>query len=220
MRGYVPIFFDWMECTQDLTLAEKGSLIDAVMLYATGGDYEAALTGNERIAFRFMRGQIDRNNEISEIRTNAASKRSKPEQTEANESKPTAKANKTEQMKAKQSKQEREERFLKFWAAYPKRVAKTAAVKAFEKLKPDDELLDIMLIAIGKQKNSEQWTKDGGQFIPYPATWINERRWEDDWKPQAGPKLQTVRAQEYEQRDYQEEHERPEDMLARLMKEG
>ena len=70
--------------------------------------------------------------------------------------------------------------FNKFWAAYPKHIAKQSAVKAFEKLKPDEKLLEAMLKAIAMQKESKQWEKDGGAFIPYPATWLNQRRWEDE----------------------------------------
>ena len=70
--------------------------------------------------------------------------------------------------------------FNQFWDAYPKHIAKQSAVKAFEKLKPDEKLLEAMLKAIELQKESKQWEKDGGAFIPYPATWLNQRRWEDE----------------------------------------
>lgn len=70
--------------------------------------------------------------------------------------------------------------FDRFWKSYPRKVAKENARKAFAKLKPNDELLNAMLSAIEKQKKSEQWTKDGGQFIPHPATWLNQHRWEDE----------------------------------------
>lgn len=73
-----------------------------------------------------------------------------------------------------------DERFNKFWLAYPKKTAKQQALKAFERLKPDEELLNKMLTSLERQKKSVQWTKDNGQFIPYPATWLNGRRWEDE----------------------------------------
>lgn len=74
MREYVPIFFDWMENTQDLTDEEKGRLIDAVIMYASGVEgWEERLQGAEKIAFRFMRGQVDRNNKISKARSEAGS---------------------------------------------------------------------------------------------------------------------------------------------------
>lgn len=71
------------------------------------------------------------------------------------------------------------ELFEKFWSAYPRKVGKGAAEKAFKKYKPDDTLLSVMLSALSAQKRSEQWIKENGKFIPYPATWLNQRRWED-----------------------------------------
>lgn len=70
-------------------------------------------------------------------------------------------------------------RFDVFWKAYPSKVGKDAARKAFEKRKVDDDLLAKMVAAIKLQAASEKWRKDGGQFIPNPATWINQGRWQD-----------------------------------------
>lgn len=82
-------------------------------------------------------------------------------------------------------------RFLEFWQLYPKKAAKAQAEKSFEKINPDRELLDTILKAVEQQKKSKQWLKDEGQFIPMPATWLNQRRWEDvvqiDTKPQLTP---------------------------------
>ena len=73
-----------------------------------------------------------------------------------------------------------EARFEKFWEAYPRKVGKDAARKAFDKRKPDDLLLTSMLRSIEIQARSEGWRKDGGQFIPHPSTWLNEGRWQDE----------------------------------------
>lgn len=69
--------------------------------------------------------------------------------------------------------------FEDLWNAYPRKEAKAQAEKAFLKLKPTPELFSVMLTVLAQQKQSAQWQKDGGQFIPYPATWLNQRRWED-----------------------------------------
>lgn len=110
-KEYVPIYFDWLEVTQDLTAEEKGNLIDAVVAYASGADYEHLLSGGCRIAFRFLKGQVDRNNAISDIRSNArANKRdqeitnqNKPEQKETNQ-------NKTEETESNLPKEEDKEK--------------------------------------------------------------------------------------------------------------
>lgn len=70
--------------------------------------------------------------------------------------------------------------FETFWSTYPRKVGKDAARKAFEKRRPDDELLGQMLTAIRRQVLSPAWVKDGGQFIPHPSTWLNEGRWQDE----------------------------------------
>lgn len=70
--------------------------------------------------------------------------------------------------------------FDKFWKSYPKKIGKDAAKKAFDKRKPDDKLLGDMLKAIEVQKTTEDWRKSDGQFIPHPATWLNQGRWMDE----------------------------------------
>ena len=64
-----------------------------------------------------------------------------------------------------------------FWQAYPKKVGKADARKAFAKVKID---VHILIQAVEKQKKSEQWTKENGRFIPNPSTWLNQGRWEDE----------------------------------------
>jgi len=74
-------------------------------------------------------------------------------------------------------KTDRQNDFDVFWAAYPKKVGKIAAQKAFAKVGAD---IKTILDAIETQKQSVQWRKDGGQYIPNPATWLNQGRWEDE----------------------------------------
>ena len=70
--------------------------------------------------------------------------------------------------------------FDEFWQAYPKKVGKGYAQECFKKIKPSRKLLDTMLEAIAKQKKSDMWKRDKGQYIPNPSTWLNQKRWEDD----------------------------------------
>ena len=73
--------------------------------------------------------------------------------------------------------------FNLFWERYPKKLAKRDAEKAFAKINPDEKLFNLILEKLELYKQSEAWLKDGGQFIPYPATWLNGRRWEDEFTP-------------------------------------
>ena len=95
--------------------------------------------------------------------------------------------------------------FDQFWSAYPRKEAKAKAKTAFEKIKPDEELLLKMIDAVEKQKKTDQWTRDGGQYIPHPATWLNQRRWEDEIPvnaPVQQRQQKVLPAQDFEQRDY------------------
>lgn len=69
--------------------------------------------------------------------------------------------------------------FDTFYAAYPRKVSKPAAIKAWAKLKPDETLLQTILNDISRRKRGE-WAGKDMQYIPHPATYINQRRWEDD----------------------------------------
>lgn len=70
--------------------------------------------------------------------------------------------------------------FAEFWSAYPLKKAKATAEKAWQKLKPSADLQAAILSAIAAHKLSADWTRDGGQYIPHPTTWLNQRRWEDE----------------------------------------
>jgi hypothetical protein len=78
---------------------------------------------------------------------------------------------------------ETETDFDVFWKAYPRKVGgKKNALKAWGKAEDRPPLADI-LAAIERAKQTEQWKRDGGQFIPYPATWLNKGMWDDDVRP-------------------------------------
>ena len=70
--------------------------------------------------------------------------------------------------------------------------------KAWAKLQPDEQMQAAILAGVERDKGSEQWTRDGGRFVPHPATWLNGRRWEDEAPTQgtsaSGPTAWWMRA--------------------------
>lgn len=74
-----------------------------------------------------------------------------------------------------------ERRFDEFWEAYPKKVGKKAALASWKKVKPDTELFDKIMTAIGRAKATWQWQRENGRYIPNPKTWLNEGRWDDEY---------------------------------------
>ncbi len=75
--------------------------------------------------------------------------------------------------------------FAQFWEAYPKKVGRGEAEKAWRALAPDAALLQLMLAALAWQSRQDQWTRDGNRFVPNPSTWLSQKRWLDE-RPAAG----------------------------------
>jgi hypothetical protein len=71
------------------------------------------------------------------------------------------------------------EEFDKFWATYPKKVAKADARKAWLQTKDVRPDITTVINAVTAACKTEQWMKSGGAFIPYPATWLRGERWDD-----------------------------------------
>lgn len=72
------------------------------------------------------------------------------------------------------------EKFETFWKEYPKKISRAKALAWFEKNCPDDITFNLMLNKLKMFKQTTQWQKDNGQFIPYATTWLNQKRWEDE----------------------------------------
>lgn len=98
-------------------------------------------------------------------------------------------------------------RFDVFWEAYPKHKGKEEAKKAFAKISLSDDLFRVMLSAIEASKNTEGWKKDGGQYIPYPSTWLNQKRWEDEFSVNLQTAPQMTEEQKAELAKKREEEE-------------
>ncbi len=92
--------------------------------------------------------------------------------------------NRIEEIREEQNsvKKSEDDDFDIFWKNYPKKVGKAQAKKAWLKLKKSKKLpeIDVLLQAISKQKTSQLWIKDNGQYIPHPSTWLNGERWNDE----------------------------------------
>lgn len=77
--------------------------------------------------------------------------------------------------------------FDAFWKAYPKKRNRGTAENAWIKIRPNAKLQARILEAIETQKQWPAWKKQGGQYIPYPGTWLNAKGWLDEIEtPTAG----------------------------------
>lgn len=189
---YLKVFTDFIDDLEEYGDAERGRLFSAMLEYARSGT-EPGFRGNERFIWKSVKASIDRERDtyerMAERARNVALTRSTStrhrDDIVRHRDDIVQENNDIVQDKEKKyippiSPKGDSEAFVAFWNAYPRHVAKENARKAWAKLKADDELLKTILGALEAQKASDQWTKDGGRFIPHPATWLNARRWEDE----------------------------------------
>lgn len=74
------------------------------------------------------------------------------------------------------------EDFSRFYAAYPRKVSKPAALRAWKSLKADSALTDRIIADVQRRCDTE-WKDQPIQYIPHPSTYLNQRRWEDETAP-------------------------------------
>ena len=114
--------------------------------------------------------------------------------------------------------------FDEFWESYPRKTAKQDALKAWKSIRMNEGLLAKIMAGLERWKHSEQWNRDGGQYVPYPATWLRGKRWEDEIavndrpreQQQPRPEKRINTGANFEQRDYSSV---PDDDMARLAAE-
>ena len=79
-----------------------------------------------------------------------------------------------------------EDLFDEFWRAYPRKRNKGQAERAWVKISPNAELFAKIMDGLARAKASFDWRKEDGRFIPYPATWLNAKGWEDEYEGDPG----------------------------------
>lgn len=67
--------------------------------------------------------------------------------------------------------------FVAWWEAYPRKRGKGAAFRAFKKA-IRSATVDALVAAVEEQ--TPLLMKNGVDFCPYPATWLNAERWLDE----------------------------------------
>lgn len=200
-KEYVPIFFDWLETTQDLSAEERGNLINAIVAYASGQEYEHLLTGGCKIAFRFFKGQVDRNNAISDARSKAGS--NKHEQNETNDNKPEQPETNSPKEKDKEKDKEKENNNKRF---IPPTVDEVA-----EYCRERNNGIDPQYFI--DYQTARNWVlSNGKQCKDWRAT---VRTWEQHNYNRSQGKV--VSAQQYQQRDYSNEQQ---DAMNRMLMLG
>jgi len=70
-----------------------------------------------------------------------------------------------------------DEQAMALYKAYPRKVARGAALKAIKKAL-QTEPFEVLMDAVQEYSRAKEGQER--QFIPHPSTWFNQERWDDD----------------------------------------
>lgn len=199
MRDSLRIWHSYIEAARMLSDADRLAYYDALFDYGFDG-IEPELTGIPAAMFLLTKPNLDKS--ISKSEAGAVGGASKPE-AKRKQTLSKAEANGIECASDKR-RENREERiesippippkrgrkkttqelpdadFDAFWALYPKKKSKGEAKKAWAQLKPSREIISAIMAKLPLLAASHDWTKEGGQYVPNPATWLRAEGWEDE----------------------------------------
>lgn len=201
MRDSLRIWHSYIEAARMLSDADRLAYYDALFDYGFDG-IEPELTGIPAAMFLLTKPNLDKS--ISKSEAGAIGGASKPEaKRKQTLSKPKANGNECASDKRIEKREERIENippippkrgrkkptqelpdadFDAFWALYPKKKSKGEAKKAWAQLEPSREIISAIMAKLPLLAASHDWTKEGGQYVPNPATWLRAEGWEDEVK--------------------------------------
>lgn len=181
-RKQFTFYRSYYEAIQAIPKRDQAAVLLAICAYALY-ETEPKLSGTADAIFSLIRPTLDASRRKAESGKRGGGVKQSASKTEAN-AKQTASEKEKEREKEKEKEKENEcytpTPFDEFWEAYPKKRSKGDAEKAWKQVKPDKATFQKILHSVEQQKKSKDWQKDGGQYIPYPATWLRAKGWEDE----------------------------------------
>lgn len=172
-------FRSFWEAVKRLPKKDRYPILEAIIEYGLDGREPESLSDAQFAYFLLVEPVLSKSRNRAESGKQGGSKpKANAKQTLTHKDIHKEKEIKDIQKDKERDKQiQREADFERFWKAYPRKVDKQGTLKAFLKV---TESVDILVGAVERQKQSSQWLKDDGQFIPHPKTWLNQERWNDE----------------------------------------
>lgn len=199
-KEYVKLWLSYEDYFREYDDESIGAIVRAMLAYRKNGE-QPQFEGPERFIWPAIQRDIDESIKAQEAAANACRENGKkggrpPKASGFSETKGNQK-NQSGFSETKKSQGQGQgqgqghippkspstgDAFERFWSVYPRKIGKQSAKRAFERVKVP---LETLVTAVERQKCSDQWTQNNGQFIPHPATWLNQGRWDDEL-PESG----------------------------------
>ncbi len=203
------IYYEWEEMLQFMTDSQIAETLRAMFSYAKRGEIPEFSSPLLNTTFCVIKYAIDRDSEKYKQRSAVNSQngkkggRPKSKKTEKDQTKAKKADNDNENGNGNDNENGNDKKnisissapavqdratagaytedFLNFWEEYPRKTGKGAAFRVWLKMRPSKKERADISSALKWQKQSVQWNNSAyGKFIPLPATYLNQRRWEDE----------------------------------------
>lgn len=174
---------DWLGCVKNTAIATLKALVDKGLIERIETE-----VGNVKVVYyrckNLTTGANDREEPVQKLNQGGA--KIEPNNKEIykgiNNNPPISPLGDKPEGKAESKPDLNTQRFESFWRMYPKKKDKQNAKKAWDKLKVDGELYNTIMRGLVLHCKTKEWLKEDGDYVPYPSTWLNGRRWEDEVK--------------------------------------
>lgn len=188
--GFV-MYRDYMEYFGFLSVDEKAEVLDAIFAYAFSGKATENMSRTASLVFAFIKNQIDRDHDKYEKKCEKNRKNGllggRPQKKEGSSEKgvqeseePVKDTEREAEVKteAVEVSEEVAGQFEEFFAEYPKKTDREAAISEYARLSPDAELHRRIMVELRSSKTYPNWLKENGRYVPRAAVWLSRREWE------------------------------------------
>lgn len=217
-RNQFTFYRSYWEALRELPKKDRSAILDALIPYALDGAEPSGLTKMQSAVFALVRPTLDSGRKKAKAGKLGGSGKQNESNTEANGKQNEAphkhpareKEGEKEGEKDKELEKEGEndkrstapasdgKAFTSFWEAYPRKIDRESAWKAWVQLNPSPDLINTIMSALDAWKASGQWTDDGGRFVPKAEKWLLSGYYQSPPAPAKGSAPQPRQLDEYE----------------------
>lgn len=185
-RQQMTFFVSFWEAINSLPKKDQLPLFRAVISYGLFGKHTETLSASQVAFFSLIQPVLDKS------RKKASNRKQNENKTETNKEQ-TGKDKEGDKERDKEKEYEGEgdkeqtditapisgKMFTAFWEAYPSKIDRGSAWEAWKVLNPAAETARQILVSLEAWKKSEQWTEDGGRYIPKAANFLGKGYWKN-----------------------------------------
>lgn len=183
-RNQFTFYRSYADAIRNLDPEDQLAVLTAVIDYALDGTYPQFLTGIQTALFLLIKPVLDTGRKKAEGG-------SKPKRSTKDTAKEKEKEVEVEVEKEEEKEVEVEDEclsgatgFESFWEQFPVKVGKARAKEAWEALQPDGE---AVMAGLKRWKDSRQWNREDGRFIPRAWRWLREKQYLEHPEPENKP---------------------------------